>query len=72
MVDGTRRIAGNLGNLSILNINNNATPSMAHPTMALDNGVVAINFHFLFYVGVDKFSHFVLLSHHAEAPPFLA
>jgi hypothetical protein len=46
MIDGTGRVPGNLGHLAAFEVDQNAAAPVAHPAMAFDHGIIAIDFHF--------------------------
>ena len=45
MVDGAVRVSSDLNGLAILNLNENPAASVAHPAVAFDDGIVAVDFH---------------------------
>jgi hypothetical protein len=55
MIDGTIPVPGNLGHLAALEVDQDPAATMAHPTMAFDHGVISVNFHFPWGVGVREF-----------------
>jgi hypothetical protein len=46
MIDGAVGIAGDLFDPSVLDVNLYAASSMTHAAVALDHGVVPVDFHF--------------------------
>jgi hypothetical protein len=57
VIDGAVRITGDLGNLAVLGIDQNAAATMTHSAMAFDNPVKSVGLHFLFNIRIFKFSH---------------
>ena len=57
MVYGTVRIAGDLCDLAVFDVDQNTAAAVTHTAMAFHNRVIAVNFHFSFCVGVCKCSH---------------
>jgi hypothetical protein len=57
VVNGTIRIAGDLGNFAVLGIDQNAAAAMTHSAMAFDNAVKTVSLYFPFEIGMFKFGH---------------
>jgi hypothetical protein len=57
MVDGTLRISRNFGHLAFFGIDQNPATPVTHTAMALNNGIVAVNFHFAFSIGISEINH---------------
>jgi hypothetical protein len=57
VVNGTTRIAGDLGDFAVFGIDQNAATAMTHSAMAFDNPIKPVNLYFPLGVGIFKFGH---------------
>ena len=45
MINGAAGISGDLGHLTVLGVDQNAAPPVAHSAVALDDGIISVYFH---------------------------
>jgi hypothetical protein len=57
MIDGAIRITGNFSGFAAFGVDQNPASPMAHPAVAFNHGVKAVDFHFPFDIGVFEFGH---------------
>jgi len=57
VIDGAVRIARNFGRFAVLGVDQHPAPAMAHAAVAFDHCIIAVYFHFTFYIGEFELSH---------------
>jgi hypothetical protein len=50
VINGTIRITGDLGNFTVLGIDQNSAAAMTHSTVAFDNLIKPVGFHLFFNI----------------------
>jgi hypothetical protein len=57
MVYGAIGITRDLSRFAVLGIDQNAATAVTHSAVALNHGIITINFHLFLYIGIEEFTH---------------